>query len=141
MNILFVCTGNTCRSPMAEGLAAALAPHVVAASAGTEAEPGLPASDGAIAAMRDIGIDISDHRSRTIEEALTAGSPPPDLIFALEPGHAEVIRGTHPELATRVHVLKSDGSGIADPHSGDEDDYETARDDIRAAILSRVEEW
>jgi len=126
---------------MAEGFARALAPQVSAASAGIEAEAGSPASDGATLAMQDVGIDISDHRSRTIAQALGAGAEAPDLIFALEPIHAAAILRRHPSLAGRVHLLRTDGKGVADPHTGNGDDYERARDEIRDAVAARATQW
>ena len=70
--ILFVCTGNTCRSPMAEGIFNSLAKeyHVdaVAESAGFDTEDGLPASENAIKACSEIGVDISNHKSKKFDE-------------------------------------------------------------------------
>ncbi|MBM4162889.1 MAG: hypothetical protein FJ222_00350, partial [Lentisphaerae bacterium] len=71
--VLFVCTGNTCRSPMAEALlrqALGADAGWEVASAGLCAIPGLPASGGAVAALRDAGGDLSAHRSRLLTPAL-----------------------------------------------------------------------
>ena len=66
--VLFVCTGNTCRSPMAVGLLRKMAPHIELdiRSAGTAGYSGSPASTLAIDAMHEVGIDIADHRSSTL---------------------------------------------------------------------------
>lgn len=62
--VLFVCSGNTCRSPMAEGAANHLLPGIEARSAGLATYEGMPASPHSQQAMAEIGIDISNHRSQ-----------------------------------------------------------------------------
>ena len=74
MNILFVCTGNTCRSPMAAYIMDKIAVEndldVLIESAGIFAEPEQKASENAVLAMRDMGIDISEHRTQPVTEEL-----------------------------------------------------------------------
>jgi protein-tyrosine phosphatase len=140
VRILFVCTGNICRSPMAEAFAGAAAPHVVACSAGTGTEDGRPASAGAISVMHELGIDLTAHRSRTLATALGGGKRP-DIIYALEPNHAAALRSRYPEVADRVAVLRPDGKGVPDPYGDDLEVYRSARDAIRAAVTERVPQW
>lgn len=66
--ILFVCFGNTCRSPMAAALAAKLLPDVEAESVGVGAYPMMPAAKEAVDVMREYGLDITGHRSREVRE-------------------------------------------------------------------------
>ena len=77
MNILFVCTGNTCRSPMCEGFFRKLiqdahADGIRCKSAGTCTCDGLPASHNSLAVMKSVGIDLANHRSSQISEQLIA---------------------------------------------------------------------
>ena len=84
-HLLFVCTGNLCRSPMAEYLARdRLADDTVTfASAGTAAMPGRPASEATVRVMREIGIDVSAHRSRDVWELADTA----DFVYALTTAH------------------------------------------------------
>ncbi len=84
IKVLFVCTGNICRSPMAEVLFAHLAPDVEVGSAGTMDWSGQPAHEYAIAAMAERGLDLSAHRSRRLSEYLVDES---DLIVAMTRNH------------------------------------------------------
>ncbi len=90
-NILVVCTGNICRSPMAEGIFRALLkkiPGASVSSAGTHAQTGNPATEFAVIAAGENGIDISGHRARMIgEEAIRASG----IILCMEPYHVEQI--------------------------------------------------
>lgn len=74
--IVFVCTGNSCRSPLAEVLARARYAELplTFASAGTDAVPGRPASDEACAAARELGLDLAAHRSAPLDAAALAGA-------------------------------------------------------------------
>jgi len=89
VNLLFVCSGNICRSPMAEGIARRLAQDMhrdlTVASAGTLGLQGRPADPKAIKVCREVGIDLSDHRSQGLSEALVREA---DVIFVMEPAHA-----------------------------------------------------
>jgi protein-tyrosine-phosphatase len=108
MKVLLVCTGNLCRSPMAEGLLrheleTRDCSDVEVASAGTWAVPGEPATDEAIEVSDSHGIDISSHRSRPLEaeEIDTA-----DLILGMTSVHAQEIASLVPDARYRTMLLK-----------------------------------
>ncbi|HKO15779.1 MAG TPA: low molecular weight protein arginine phosphatase [Gemmatimonadaceae bacterium] len=93
MKILFVCTGNTCRSPISEAIARKIAIErglhdVEVASAGTSAWDGAPASDGALLVGMERNMDLSAHRAQTLTRELVRES---DLILAMGPHHLERI--------------------------------------------------
>lgn len=101
--IVFVCSGNICRSPMAAGigrakLEAAEIPHVII-SAGTLNIQGQPASKNAIEAARLAGVDITGHRSQGASTHLLRLS---DHIVVMSPGHEDAILRAAPELAPKI---------------------------------------
>ena len=125
MKLLFVCTGNTCRSPMAEALARRLAAErglhdVAVSSAGTGALDGTPASDGALLVAMEQGLDLSLHRSRTLTRAIVDEA---DLILAMGPGHLERVRQFGG--GAKAHVLpeftdgRESGRQVGDPFGAD----------------------
>jgi len=106
--ILFVCTGNTCRSSMAAGIARKLltdAGHsdIRVLSAGTAAVPGAPASPEAVEAMSEEAVDISGHRATPLTPELIREA---DLILTMTAGHKRYVLGLVPEAKNKVHVLK-----------------------------------
>src|ERR671939_243844 len=89
MNLLFVCTGNTCRSPMAEvlmreALTARGVDSVTVSSAGTGAWDGAPASEGAYLVGLEHGLDLSGHRARLLTRDIARGA---DLILVMSGHH------------------------------------------------------
>lgn len=117
--LLFVCTGNVCRSPMAEGLARTRAEErgvaVTAVSAGTSAVPGMSASRHAVAVCREVGVDIGAHRAQPVTSDLVDAA---DHVFVMEHDHAEWIREFHPDAAEKVLLLGvlAGVAEIDDPH-------------------------
>ncbi len=149
--LLFVCTGNTCRSPLAEVLAreGAMArgwEHVEVASAGVAAAPGMPASDGSLRVAARHGLDLAAHRSRPLTADLAERA---DLILAMSPGH--LFRLEELDATSRTALLDAFaqgleggevGRGIPDPFGGDDRAYEAAYEAISEAVervLDRLE--
>lgn len=141
-NILFVCSGNTCRSPIAEGLArrllAGAAPFGLrVASAGTSAIDGQQASAHAIDVAGRRGIDLSGHRARHLDATMVRRA---DLIVTMGEKHRETVGVIEPEALTYT-VRLTDFSDtiegdIADPIGGDEAAYEATFDAIRRCVES-----
>ena len=94
MNILFVCSGNTCRSPLAEALAKRIAVKrglrdINVSSAGTNAWDNVPATDEALLVGMERDVDLTGHRARKLTPAIVSEA---DLIFVMTPGHLEQVK-------------------------------------------------
>ena len=131
----FVCTGNTCRSPMA----AALLNHVGAAhgflafSRGIAAQSGAPISENACLALEAAGIASegrNDYRRHRAVQLTAEDFERCDGVFALSPAHASALISAFPEYASRVRVL----GDVSDPYGGDLARYKRCLADIERAM-------
>jgi protein-tyrosine-phosphatase len=140
-NVLFVCTGNTCRSPMAEVVARRELerrgwPHVAVASAGISAAPGLPAASAAIRAVESLGLDLSAHQSRQLDQDIIDWA---DVILVMSPSHLAVVDDLGAEhksalLGDFAAGYVGAGSPISDPYGGDLATYRATLADLQHLV-------
>ena len=143
--ILFVCTANICRSPIAMGLLRQMLEekHIDGdwrvESAGTWGLEGDPAAEGSQAVMNNIGIDISEHRARRVEYELLQTY---DLILTMENGHKEALCMEFPDFSDRIYMLSEmadQKQDIGDPYGGAYSGYEQAAEDIQQYLTDGFE--
>lgn len=129
MRVLFVCSGNTCRSPLAvvlfrRMLNEAGRQDITVESAGTGAYDGGPASEGAYLVALEVGLDLSDHRARLLDRELVAQA---DLILTMSRGHLTRVERLGGE--GKSHLLggysnaPADDLELGDPYGGDVEGY------------------
>jgi protein-tyrosine phosphatase len=150
--VLFVCTGNVCRSPMAVGLLRRLLADRLGvepaddaleargfriSSAGTAGLEGSPATVEAARAAGELGADLSDHSSRPLTPAVLDGA---DRVYVMTSAQRRVILTFAPDAWTRIALLDRTGEDIPDPYHKPIEDYRRTAEHIRRALLPIVEE-
>ena len=152
-HIVIVCTANICRSPVGEAVlrqrlearekAAGSGDRWQVSSAGTWADFGQAASTYSVELMAEQGLDISEHGSKPVDQALMNSA---DLLLCMEIGHAEALRAEFPRLAYKVYLLSEMAGpayGVSDPYGGPRTEYQrmvTEVSDLIDAGLPRIVE-
>jgi protein-tyrosine phosphatase len=141
--VLFICTGNTCRSPMAEALFRHRCGDRLdwsCCSAGLYAAAGSPASAHAVEAMAELGIDLSGHRSRPLQAEQLKEA---EMVVTMTAAQRLELIQDFPEVGNRVFLIKSFGTSkvpadITDPFGGSIQAYRKTRDEIDRALADLI---
>lgn len=137
IRLLFLCTGNICRSPMAEYLARDYArirgQHVEVASASVMGLEGNPAHNSAVAVMREIHLDLTPHRAQPMTPEILEWA---DYVLVMEITHAAQAREMLPQAEDRILLLGTFGGmmEIRDPLGGWKRRFRTTRDEIKRCV-------
>lgn len=142
-SVLFVCSGNTCRSPMAEGLFNHAAERAGlkwrASSAGLFVMPGSQVSENSVAALSEQGIDISAHKPAQLTPELVDSA---DLVLTMSDTHRRIIAGMISGAADKVFTLgvyAGTAEEISDPFGGDKERYRNCMHEIKRCVDAVIE--
>lgn len=146
--ILLICTGNTCRSPMAEIIARGVLAErlgckpdeleergVTVQSAGLSAMPGGGAACEAIDVMQEMGLDLSAHESRPLNDRLVRFA---DVIWTMTRMHRQSVLARWPDAASRTELLAEDGSDIPDPIGSSQEVYRACAKQLDKELRARL---
>lgn len=135
--IAFVCSGNTCRSPMAEGIFNKLAEgkklSVRAESFGMATVDGLPVSENSVKVCSEIGIDLTGKKSNAVG---SVDLKKYDKFYCMSQSHADILK-----IYLGVDEEKIAVMGVSDPYGGDEDVYRICRDEIYNSVEEIIKEY
>ena len=147
MRVLFVCTGNTCRSPMAQVMASKIFNNILidaentkiyeVVSAGVAALNGATASDHAITVMQEREIKLDGHSARLITAEIMQEA---DLILAMTTGHKTALQRNFPDK--EIHTLGEyvgSAKSVADPYGGDLEIYRQCANEIHDLLVKLAE--
>ena len=135
--IAFVCTGNTCRSPMAQGIFNKLAEekglNVEAESFGVSAITGFPVSEKSVEACKEIGVDIS---TLTSTDAVDAEIEKYEKFYCMSQNHAAVLLQCYYVPLNKIEILS-----VSDPYGGNLEIYRLCRDEIIKSVREIIKEY
>ncbi len=138
--LLFVCTGNTCRSAMAAAIMADIAEKndldILVDSAGVFAEIGATAADNAIETMKKYDIDMSLHRTKPLTNELIEEA---DIILAMTEAHKLLIEGMAGDKVSTLYGFIGDEGDVPDPYGGDLEEYQEVAEELYDILVDVAE--
>lgn len=146
IRLLFVCSGNTCRSPMASAIAAHFArgrsvamPKIEPSSAGVSASVGASMTPSAVRSLESLRIEApAEHLSRPLTRDLIESA---DAVYCMTPAHAAAAASLAPDAANRIVTLDPAGNPIPDPMGGSQRLYDDVCRLLAGLVAARIQEW